>query len=322
MRKKQKLKAEYPSIYKMKNFPLEMDFYIPSFDKNNIPGSEKTLALSIKDCGEWYHEFIDKCIAACGHQYLPIYRMSDGEFLFVLGEQDFDVRLSFFEKTKLRLSNLKTKLVLNNGVGTWTEGHYHSGEYSFEEWQVAKQEQPGQIKEISEKGILALHLSFVHEPFAEHYWPALDKWIDKHRIMISEDNYYPFYFVYAMLTGSRRSELLEGRRILVVNGAVGEKKQKIINGLKKEGVAKVEWCSISLNRSMFDIINVEPFVGKIDLALVGAGIAKPHILLQMEQLNVPCIDAGFIFEVWADTNNRWKRSYTGTDDDYEKVKKK
>ena len=304
----------------METFPISMDFYIPGFLEKHLPGIEKTLALKNRDCGDWYNEFIDKCVNAIGKRFLPIYRMSDGEFLFVLGEQPLYIRLSLYEKTRISLSNLKAKIALKGGLGAFTQGHYHSGEYSKTEWDKARLEQPEQIKAISKKGILALHLSYVEtKPFAERYWPELDKWIIKHRIVVNENNYYPFYFVYAMLTGPRRNELLEGRRLLVVNGARADKKQKIINGLKKEGVLKVEWCQISLKRSMFDKIDIKSYIGKVDLVIVGAGIAKPHILLQLEDLNVPCIDAGFVFEVWADPNNKWKRPCVASDEDYEQA---
>ena len=226
------------------------------------------------------------------------------------------------KKIRTWLSNFRARFFLKGGLGAFTEGHYHSGEYSLKEWGKAKLEQPEQIKEISNNGILALHLSYVEtQPFAERYWPALDKWIIKHNITINNDNYYPFYFVYAMLTGSRRRELLKGRRVLVVNGAKGAKKQDIIKGLKREGVVKVEWCSISLKRSMFDIIDVKPYIGQVDLAFVGAGIAKPYILLQMKSLNVPCIDAGYVFEVWANPDNKWNRPVCANDKDYEELRK-
>ena len=127
---------------------------------------------------------------------------------------------------------------------------------------------------------------------------------------------YPFYFVYALLTGPRRGELLKGRSVLVVNGAQWNDKRKIIAGLMREGVAKVLWCSISLKRSLYDSIDVAPFCGKVDLALVGAGIGKMSIFLQMEELKVPCIDAGYVFEVWKDPNNKWKRVICASDNDW------
>jgi len=319
MRNKKKVKFELPKVYQMDTFPASIDFPIPGFLKKYIPGNEKTLAIKSRESGEWYHEFIDKCIDACGKKYLPIYRMSDGEFLFLLGEQPMDIRLQLIKKIKYKLGDLKAKLFLNRGIVARTQGHYHSGEYSSDEWEKARFEQPLLIKKISEKGILAIHLNYVPEPFGERYWPKLDNWFDKHRILINDNNYYPFYFVYAMLTGARRGELLNNRRILVVNGAQGKKKQQIIDGLKREGVSEVHWCSISLKRSLYDIINMKPYIGKIDLALIGAGIGKSAILTQMEPLNVPCIDAGFVFEVWADPKNKWERSYCASDDDYAEV---
>ena len=329
MIKKEKKFLKLPKVYEMETFPISMDFFIPGFLKKYVPGYNKTLALKDRDCENWYHEFINKCIDACGMKYLPIYRMSDGEFLFLLGEQPQDIRLPLLKRIRYKISNLKLRIALRGGIGAWTNENkqnkkskkerYHSGEYSSDEWRKSRLEHPSIIKKISESGILALHLNYVTEPFAERYWPVLDNWIKKHKILINKNNYFPFYFVYAMLTGPRRGELLNDRRILVVHGEKGQKKQKIINSLLSEGASKVEWVSISLKRSMFDVINVKPYVGKVDLAFVGAGIGKAYILAQMEPLSVPCIDAGFIFEVWADPSSKWERDFCAPDEDYTEV---
>ena len=87
----------------MKTFPLSIDFFIPGFLEKHLHGIEKSLAIEKRDCSQWYDEFIDKCIDACGKKYFPIYRMSDGEFLFVLGEQPLDIRLSVFKKIRIWL---------------------------------------------------------------------------------------------------------------------------------------------------------------------------------------------------------------------------
>lgn len=315
------VQPELPKKYHMSLFPERIDFIIPGFEWIFLQCKNKSLALRMRDSSEWYHEFVDKCVAACGQHFLPIYRMSDGEFLFLFGEQPLDERWSFKQKMKFRLGQIKEKMILKGGLGPFTQGHYHSGEYSAEEWRRARTEQPELIKKISEKGILALHLNYVNIPFAERYWPALDKWLQDNNIIINDNNYYPFYFVYTMLTGPRRGELLKDRHVLVVNGAQEEKKLKIIAGLKREGVLEVHWCPISLKRSLYDTIDVKPFIGKVDLALVGAGIGKSNILLQMEPLNVPCIDAGFVFEVWADSKNKWARVLCAANDDYAEAKK-
>ena len=329
MIKKEKKFLELPKKYKMKTFPISIDFFIPGFLKNYDPGYNKVLALENRKCEGWYNEFINKCIDACGKTHLPIYRMSDGEFLFILGEQPQDIRLPLLKKLRNKISNLKLKMDLKGGIGAWTNEYkdnkvsrklrYHSGQYSSNEWRKSRLEQPSLIKKIAENGVLALHLNYIPEPFGERYWPALDNWLKKHKILINKNNYFPFYFVYAMLTGERRGELFNDRRILVVHGEKGEKKQKIIDSLKREGVSKVEWISISLKRSMFDVIDVKPYIGKVDLALVGAGVGKSYILGQMEPLSVPCIDAGFIFEVWSDPESKWERSFCASDKDWENI---
>ncbi|MEW6088401.1 MAG: hypothetical protein AB1498_08875 [bacterium] len=316
----EQIPVKLPKEYQMQMFPESIEFVIPGFERSCVPGSSKTLALKKRGCEEWYNEFIDKLVNACGRQFLPVCRMSDGEFLFLLGEQPFDIRLPFVQKLKQELSRFKHRILLNGGLGPFTEGHYHSGEYSADEWRKARVDYPQMIRKISENGILALHLNYTNVPFQERYFPALERWLKGKKIIINNNNYYPFYFVYALLTGPRRGELLKNRRVLVVNGQTGEKKQKIIEGLKREGVLEVQWCSISLKRSLYDSVDMGPFIGNVDLALVGAGIGKANIMVQMEPLNVPCIDAGYVFEVWADPKNKWGRVVCAPDDDWEFIK--
>ena len=49
--------------------------------------------------------------------------------------------------------------------------------------------------------------------------------------------------------------------------------------------------------------------GKVDLVLVGAGVGKVNVLPQLEVLAVPCLDAGYLFEVWADPASGVERLY-------------
>lgn len=314
MKNTENISVELPKEYQTPILPESIDFVIPGFEKCYPLGLSKTLALKKRDCGQWYHEFVDTVIHACSRKFLPVCRLSDGEYLFFLGEQSVDTRLPFVQKIRQRLGRFKHWVLLRGGLGPFTEGHYHSGQYSADEWRRARIEQPKAIHKIAEKGILALHVNYEREPFAERYFPALGRWLLDNEILLNDKNYFPFYFVYAMLTGPRRGELLANRRVLVVNGAQGEKKQQIVDGLKREGVAEVLWCPISLRRSLYDSVDMTPFLGKVDLALIGAGIGKANILLQMEPLNVPCIDAGFIFEVWADPKNKGKRTMSAPDD--------
>ena len=48
---------------------------------------------------------------------------------------------------------------------------------------------------------------------------------------------------------------------------------------------------------------------KPDICLLGAGVGKAALFSQLEPLGIPCIDAGFAFEVWADPEQQWHRPY-------------
>ena len=310
---------EFPAKYRISLFPESFDFVIPGFEKCSPPGENKTLGLKKRNSEEWFNEFIDKLINACGHQFLPVCRISDGEFHFFLGEQSPDIRLTFIERLKQRISSLKAQISHQGGVGPNSVGHYHSGKFTANEWRDGQKKYPEMIRKLSEKGILALHLNYTKTPFNERNFPAFEKWVHKHNIFFHDENYFPFYFVYAFLTGPRRLELFKNRKVLVVNGAQGIEKQKIIDGIWREDVSEVFWLQISLTRSMYDLIDVSPYIGKVDFAIVGAGIGKPNIMLQMESLNVPCIDAGYVFEVWKDPANKFKRMFCASDDDWDKI---
>jgi hypothetical protein len=72
-------------------------------------------------------------------------------------------------------------------------------------------------------------------------------------------------------------------------------------------------------RSLFDHLELGPYLGKVDIALLGAGVGKPNILVQLKPLKVPCIDAGYLFMVWENHENKWKRAFCATDDEWYKI---
>ncbi len=302
----------------MDTLPCHFELRIPGFEKNHNPACYYTLAPEVRDCENWYNEFIDEIINSVGKKFLPIVRIGDGEFLLLLGDVPVDFRFSIIEKIKLYLVKIKWQFLLKGGISAKTVGQYHSGRYTLKECLIARNELPQIIRDLSTKGMLAPMTMFKvpTEPFAERYFPYFDSWLKKYSISLNNKNYCPQYFIYSALTGSRRSELLFGRRILIINGALGAKQHQIITGLKKEGVSEVHWLQISSDRSMFDIIDVTPYIGKVDFAFVGAGLGKFHIFAQLKDLEVPCIDAGYVFEVWSDEENKFKRDFCATDEDW------
>jgi hypothetical protein len=291
--------TELPAQYRI--LPHDIDLRIPGFEYLERPG-DRTLALKEWRCEDWFNAFVDRLVVACRSQrYLPVCRMSDGEYLFALGEQPPDVRLPFAARTKERLRGWRRR---SRAFRAATRPGVSSGYYSRAEVAAARTRYAELVSKISQQGILALHLTHGDpaqgaRPFQERYHPALARWLARNGITLTDYNYFPFYFVYAALTGSRRGELLRGKRLLVVTSAAGEKRRRIQNALLAQGASAVRWQEISSSRSLFDSVDVTTNVGCVDLAFVGAGVGKPNVLVQLEPLQVPCIDAGYLMEVWA-----------------------
>jgi hypothetical protein len=306
---------ELPPAYQILSYTIELD--IPGFHAHFRPG-DRTLAPRRRRTAEWFDGFVDRVAGACGREYLPICRMSDGEFRFLLGDQPPDVRLRRLRRWAIMFRRLASHLRHRGSFRASTRPSVSSGVFSADEWQAEREHYGNMIADLAARGLLALHLSYGRDrPFQEHFFPALGDWLRLHGISLDDNNYVPFYFVYAALTGPRRSDWIRGRRILVVHGSTGDRKRRIQERLRELGAAKVEWCAISADRAYYDVVDTAAFRGRVDLAFVGAGVGKPNVLLQLEPLGVPCIDAGYVFEVWAEDDRKWERPFCVPDTDWD-----
>ncbi len=275
----------------------------------------QTLSVNILDSNKWFEDFcirIEQAIES--KKYLPVVRLCDGEYIFIIGKNIASKRLSFFKKLKINSKEFLKQLI-NYKLVAGGENRYKSGTYTANERKVFLQTYLDNIRDISKSGIMALHLSWGNVPFTEGLWPKLKKHFDQNNIFIDSNNYVPFYFVYALLAGSKSKLIFENKNILVINGAKDEKRESIINQLYKRGVKKVIWKTISTDRSLFDKLDFDIVDLNVDLVLVGAGIGKLNILKQLSVLNVPCIDIGFYFEILANEKLKFERTMCYTDND-------
>lgn len=300
--------------------PKIIPLIIPGFEKHAAISTVYTLSINTLDSLIWFKKFVDLLESKIGKEYLPVMRLSDGEYQFILGLQPPVYYGKLMNYLKSYLGFLNNKLNRNKTFAANTLPGVSSGSYSKKEVLAIKTKYTSWMKKISENGILALHLTYAPKPFQEQYHYSLKKWLDENNIVLSPQNYFPFYFVYAALRGDDRHRILKNRNILIIHSATGKKRDKIISSLKKEGVRNIEWLAISPSKSLFDKIDIDHLVGKVDLALIGAGVGKPNILVQLEKLDVPCIDAGFVFEVWTDENNKWLRPIMVRDDEWDEEK--
>lgn len=228
-------------------------------------------------------------------QFLPIMRMCDGEYIFCVGKKrgKHESRLKFFLKT----------LIPRKQVTSWGES------YTEGEKKILSNRFPELLRQISNDGLIANHFLYSHTGFCEEYIEPMLKWYEGKGIALTSKNYTSFYFIYVLLNGPECKWLYQNKHILVLSSFKEEKRNAVEKSLLEKGAKNVDFLSISPTKSMIDIINVEMYVGKIDIVLIAAGIGSANILMQCKPLNAICFDAGFCLECLADDNVRTERVF-------------
>jgi len=197
---------------------------------------------------------------------------------------------------------------------------YISAQYQASELKFLRNQYAEQLKQIAQQGILAIHFTDrINSPqkkqFQQQYFLPISRWFNKHNIQLNEKNYYPFYFVYALLTGPYRHKIYKNRHILVITSYDKNKHEATTKGLINEGVKSVQFINLSKGRSMYDKINLSSIKKPIDIVLVGAGIGASNILCQLESLNTVTIDAGYIIECLTNPGRKKQRTFCWPDNE-------
>jgi hypothetical protein len=300
-----------PPAYRI--MPASVPFRVPGFEGQSR-ATDFVLAPEPCDCSDWFHRFVDRVSRAVGRAWLPVCRMSDGEFSLLFGHQPPSLRYPPAQRLKMRLRQslgiVRRRLT---GLRAHTAKGVSSGAMSYAEIREFAPLMAREYAAVARAGILGLHLSYGKTPFQEQYFPAISRWLADQSITLTLDNYVPFYFVYALLRGPAFSRIVSGRRVLVVHSADGGKREAIRGAILAAGGRSVEWLPISATRSFAERLDLSRLVEAPELCLLGAGIGKARLFAQLEPLGVPCLDAGFSFEVWANPDNQWDRPYMTPD---------
>ena len=310
--------VDLPPPYRI--LPYSIPFRVPGFIKQTRP-EDRVLAPEPCECEAWFATFTDRVLNAVAREFLPVCRMSDGEFFFLFGHQPPSLRLPFAKRLRRRFRQiLDTAHCAIYGYRAWTTSSASSGEFTRREWLDYRIILDHDYRTVLKNGILALHLSYGQNTFQEHYFPAVNLWLTDSGYCVTTNNYVPFYFVYGLVRGPAFRELIGGRRLLLVHSAIGDKREAIARSLSIFRPRSIEWLQISPNRSFAEMLDLNSIADAPELCLVGAGIGKPRILRQLEPVKVPCIDAGYAFEVWADPDRQWDRPYMTCDGDMDITK--
>ena len=281
-------------------------FYIEGFYNNKVTGY--TLAFEKIDSNVWFNEFKSKVLST-SDVFFPICRLSDGEYLFICGNQP-PIKISLIRQF------IATCIFYFNSIRplkNFEAGQarlYDSGKYLRSEIKNMLPKYLSNLKLLSDKGVLALHLTYTDNPFQERYHFKLKKIFDQYEIQINKNNYFPFYFVYAFFQTEEFKIFLSNKKILFFAGAENEKIKQVEKKFTSFGVSSIEFYKISKNRSLYDVVDLDIIKTKdVDICFVAAGIGKPNIMVQLEPLNCLCIDVGYMFEAWANEDLAYDRPW-------------
>jgi hypothetical protein len=290
-------------------FVSSQSLQLEGFTQQPVPyGGLSARLLSDDALPRQFESFASRIVAAVGREYLPVYRMSDGEFIFMVGWQRPFVNERLLLRFRSWMSRTRNRVLRRPSPTMWGEA------YADSERLAAIQRLETAVRHVALRGILAIYFMRRGDRWNEEFFEPVTSWLDDRRIELTPANYVPLYFAYALMNGPRRTELYSGRRILVVTHLNPERRTAIERGLRMEGAAAVKFLPVSASRAMFDDIDVAPFAGRVDLALVAAGIGSANVVMQLEPLAVPSIDAGITIDCLIDPGRRLERPFLLDDD--------
>jgi hypothetical protein len=225
--------------------PLRLRGFETLYDSGEScsPESHEQSMLNDKTYQNNYELFRDRILKNIGEKYLPIYRMADGEFKFCLRnigmrKNVFSCLSAFYKNSKviLRTGRKYSRKIPRNTferIKNIFDNDYfyvaHGETYTSVEQKNLIKRFVENVKEISNEGLLAIHfIDWLEGTSYQNMTEPMCRWFDENDIVLTEENYTSFYYVYAILTGPDRELLFKNRNILIISSVDQERKSKII----------------------------------------------------------------------------------------------
>ena len=249
-------------------------------------------------------EFLfNKLIKDYGTRHVPVYRLCDAEYMYTMGVKVPKFKMSLKTRLGIIARGLLVRLNLMN-QRTW-----HGENYSATEKRQLKRKYISDLQQIAKEGFLAPHLLLSEGKFCEEYNEPMVKYFHSHGIPFHKDNFFPFYFVYVILSLKKyKEQLFKGKNVLVLTSFNERKRKESFEAeFRKEGVANIFYYEISATKSMMETIDPAKLPEKVDLVLIGAGIGSANILNQIKHLKAICIDAGHALDCFSSPHLRQER---------------
>jgi hypothetical protein len=284
------------------------EFALPGFTYRPAPyGGLGFRYRRVVDVVRMHDAFAERVHGAVGRSYLPIYRMADGEFNFIVGERLLIDDANQISRLK-RSARIWFRRISGQTATYWGEA------YGAANRQRALDRFEQTLRRVAGAGLIAPYFGVRSDGWGNAYFPPVCAWFDEHRIELTHDNYVPFYSVYALLSGPGRRELYGGRRILVVTHVTDSRQAAMTAGLLEEGAAAVDFLPISATQALLEDLDLSRVERAPDLVLVAAGVGSVSVLDQLQPLGVPGIDCGIALECYIDSSRRLERPFLVGDD--------
>ena len=285
----------------------------PNFRKHATTGTASAYGFGHVNADTWYSEFLERILdAAANNHHFPVFRMADGEFIFVLGRPYYHrpAKSQWRKWPRWTATTLLASMFPHKGYSSVSHE-----EYSCKEMIQVRSIFENQLRRLANDGVIAAALDT--SPFFEPYVHPFLNWLDAKAINLNESNYIHFYSVYVLLNGPDREKLLRDRHVLVINNLNPIRQESIRTRLLGLGVASVQFLSISRNKAMFEEIDLRQVVEPINVVLVGAGVGSVNILNQLKPLQAACLDVGFSLDILAQPERKWDRPFCVSDDEFD-----
>lgn len=246
----------------------------------------------------WFDAFRADALSAVGRRFLPIYRMADGEYRFLMGRRFNPARRPAWKEVaaiaaeRLRIRNP------DRWKTSWGE------EYPPQETRRLRRELIDNIRHVSQHGYLACYLNDNGLDAFTEYNHVLQRFLMNQGVRFDATTYVPFHFAPSLLISSGWQDFIVGRRILVVTGMTADKERRIRETLAKMGARGVETLPISSTSSMTDRLNLSAVQVTPDLCLVAAGIGSANVLRQLQRLDRLALDIGGLMNCFVNPSSR------------------
>lgn len=263
---------------------------------------------------DWFKKFKEKIDYQINKkEFFPLFRLSDGEFIFILGRKfkqySFPINIYYF------LNHIKRTLYYRSTFySSGRKGYCET--YNYFKLNKLRSTFINQLKNISLKGVLCPNFSphILTQPYQEDF----TNFLSLNNINLNEKNYFQFYFVPGYFMGQEINTVYRDKRILIFTSDMNLRNENLKKNLIKFGAKKVDFYKTSLNTPMLDIIELNKVEDQPDIVLIGAGVGAVNILNQIEDLKCISIDCGFVVDALSDFNLAKKRPYYVNDYYYNK----